>query len=270
MVLSLLLATCLGCVTRGTYDELLSQNEQVAAERDRLNGEVARLQIERESFETQYLEAQEAYEDERIAREGIAAERARIADQATRLDRDLGAERIARMEAAKALALRETQIASMQSTYNELVSDLESEVTSGQIEIQRLREGLRLNVSDEILFASGSAKLDTKGRDVLVRVAARLKDLEDTVTVRGHTDNLAIRGALAKIYPSNWELAAARAASVVRIFEAEGISGNRLAVVSIGPNEPIAPNDTPENRALNRRIEIRLEPRRPTDSASTN
>jgi chemotaxis protein MotB len=257
-------------VTRGTYDELQTQNEQVVAERDRLNGEVKRLKLERDSFEKQYIDAQNAYEDERIARNDLEQQLSQTENKAKRLDHDLGAERIARMEAAEALALKETQIAAMQSTYDELVGDLESEVSSGQIEIQRLREGLRLNVSDEVLFASGSAKLDRPGREVLVKVAGRLKELEDMVTVRGHTDNLPIRGSLAKIYPSNWELAAARAASVVRLLQDQGISGDRLLVVSVGPNEPIAPNDTPANRARNRRIEIRLEPRPKAESAPKN
>ena len=127
-------------------------------------------------------------------------------------------------------------------------------------EIERLREGLRLNVSDEVLFASGSAELDSVGRRVLVKVAGQLKELEDFIEVRGHTDDRGIRGALAKRYPTNWELAAARAARVVRLLEDHGIPGGRLAVISLGPNVPIAPNDTVANRRMNRRIEIRLVP----------
>ena len=156
----------------------------------------------------------------------------------------------------------------MQSTYDELVTDLESEVSSGQIEIQRLRDGLRLNVSDDVLFASGSAELDQIGREVLVKVAGRLKELGDFIEVRGHTDDRRIRGNLAKRFPSNWELAAARAARVVRLLEQQGVPGDRLAAVSLGPNDPIATNDSPENRARNRRIEIRLEPRSAPDPNS--
>jgi chemotaxis protein MotB len=115
-------------------------------------------------------------------------------------------------------------------------------------------------MSDDVIFASGSAELDRIGREVLAKVAGQLKVLDDFVEVRGHTDDRQIRGSLAKQFPSNWELAAARAARVVRLLEEQGIPGDRLAVVSVGPNEPIVPNDTPDNRALNRRIEIRLEP----------
>jgi chemotaxis protein MotB len=233
----------------------------VARERDRLTEQVERLQIERDSLQEQYYSAQESYEDERVTRTALAEDLSEIERKAAELDRRLEAERIARREAAEALARREAEIAAMQSTYDAMVADLEAEVSSGQIEIERLREGLRLNVADEVLFASGSAELDRVGREVLEKVAGQLKSLRDFVEVRGHTDDRRIRGSLARVYPSNWELAAARAARVVRLLESEGVPSDRLAVVSLGPNDPVAPNDTPENRALNRRIEIRLEPR---------
>jgi chemotaxis protein MotB len=257
-----------GCVTKTSYDELQAQHDDLSGKRDDLAAQVERLEIERNSYEQEFLNAQESFEDERVTRTTLAENLARIEKQATQLDRDLEAERIARMTAAEALALREAEIAAMQGTYDELVSDLESEVSSGQIEIERLREGLRLNVSDDVLFASGSARLDKIGRDVLVKVAARLKELNDFVEVRGHTDDRKIRGDLAKIYPSNWELAAARAARVVRLLEEQGVPGDQLAVVSLGPNDPVASNDTPEDRARNRRIEIRLEPRPPAPAST--
>lgn len=249
-----------GCVARSAYDSLNDEHVSLEKERERLAYEVLRLTIERDSLEEQWVEAQESYEDERVTRTTLASNLASQKERADRLDQNLDAERLAHLQAATALAAREAVISSMQSTYDELVTDLESEVSSGQIEIERLREGLRLNVSDEVLFASGSAELDSVGRRVLVKVAGQLKDLEDFIEVRGHTDDRGIRGALAKRYPTNWELAAARAARVVRLLEDHGIPGGRLAVISLGPNVPIAPNDTVANRRMNRRIEIRLVP----------
>ncbi len=252
-LLSLSVVVHAGCVTQAVFDEVSQAREVLAAEAER-------LRIERDSLEAQYYEAQEAYEDERIVRADLTSRLAEVERRASELDEDLAAEQKARATASVALEAREAQISSMQSTYDELVTDLESEVSSGQIEIERLREGLRLNVSDEVLFATGSAKLDSIGRDVLVKVAGQLKGLSDFIEVRGHTDDRAIRGSLAKRYPSNWELAAARAARVVRLLEAQGVAASRLAVVSLGANDPVVENDTPENRALNRRIEIRLLP----------
>ncbi len=249
-----------GCVTRSAFDQLETEFEELSAAHGKLTTRADRLAIERDSLEDQFLDAQESYEDERVARTSLATNYDQVTKKAVKLDSALDEERRARLAAAQALAAREAEIASMTSTYDELVGDLESEVASGEIEIELLREGLRLNVSDDVLFASGSAELDRSGRNVLVKLAGRLTSLTDFIEVRGHTDNRAIRGSLAKQYPSNWELAAARASSVVRLLEETGVPGDRLAVVSYGPNEPVAPNDTAANRALNRRIEIRLQP----------
>ena len=252
-----------GCVTQGRYDALNGRYEKLDRERVALESQVERLRLERQSLEAQYVEAQESYEDEREARSSLETNLQKVQREASRLDENLDAERLARMEAAAALAKREAELAKMQSTYDDLVTDLEAEVASGQIEIQRLREGLRLNVSDEVLFASGSAELDEKGRKVLVKVAKQLKSLHDRIQVRGHTDDRRIGGALAQRYPTNWELAAARAARVVRLLEERGIDPKKLSAVSLGPNAPVAPNDSAENRARNRRIEILLIPERP-------
>jgi chemotaxis protein MotB len=250
-----------GCVTRTAYDRLDDRYDALDRERDALQVQVERLTIERSSLEAQYVEAQESYEDEREARDALEGNLAKVQRQASQLDENLDAERLARMEAAAALAKREHELAKMQSTYDGLVSDLESEVSAGQIEIQRLREGLRLNVSDEVLFASGSAELDARGQEVLIKVAAQLVPLQDAIHVRGHTDDRKIGGALAQRFPTNWELAAARAARVVRLLETKGVSPKRLSAISLGPNDPVAPNDSAENRARNRRIEILLIPK---------
>lgn len=250
-----------GCVAKTAFDSVAAERDRLQRERDALAENVERLQIERDSLEEQFVEAQESYEDERVVRASLASNLERVQQQADTLDRDLGAERDAHLRIATELAAREAQLAAMQSTYDGLVTDLESEVSAGQIEIERLREGLRLNVSDEVLFASGSANLDAIGQEVLVKVAQQIKGLDDYVEVRGHTDDRRIRGSLAQRFPTNWELAAARAARVVRLLESQGVPGDRLAAVSLGPNEPIVPNDSAENRAFNRRIEIRLLPR---------
>lgn len=243
-----------GCVSASVHRE-------VSNERDDFAAELKRLRIERDSLEEQYLNAQESYEDERVTRSELATDLAKTERRATALDQSLAEERDARIKAAAELAARKAEIAKIQSTYDSLVTDLESEVSAGQIEIQRLKEGLRLNVSDDVLFSSGSSELDQIGRDVLIKVAGQIRNLRDFVEVRGHTDNIKISGSLARRYPSNWELAAARAARVVRLFEAQGIPGDRLVAVSLGENDPVVENDTPRNRALNRRIEIRLLPK---------
>ncbi len=115
-------------------------------------------------------------------------------------------------------------------------------------------------MAQEILFATGSARLNSAGRSVISTVAARLDELTHRVEVQGHTDDVPIKGALALRYPTNWELAAARASEVVRLLERKGIRPGRMTAVSFGEHRPVVANDSPEHRAQNRRIEIRLLP----------
>ena len=77
--------------------------------------------------------------------------------------------------------------------------------------------------------------------------------MSNPVLIEGHTDDQAIRSAQ---FPSNWELSSARASTVARFFEAEGIKGKQLQVIGYGPFNPRFRNDTPEKRALNRRVDV--------------
>jgi chemotaxis protein MotB len=153
---------------------------------------------------------------------------------------------------------RNQEFQALTGTYDGLVEDLESEVSAGRIQIEQLKEGVRLNLPQEVLFPLGSSKLAPEGEAVLHKVAGSINTNEYRVEVQGHTDNLGIHGALAQRYPTNWELAGARAARVVRLLEEGGVNPNRLTAVSMGAHQPVASNDSEEGRALNRRIEIRL------------
>src|SRR5882724_4767627 len=148
----------------------------------------------------------------------------------------------------------------LKATYDGLVKNLQKELKSGQIEVTQLRDGLRVNVAQDILFDSGSAALDRSGTVVLSKVATQLKKSSHQILVIGHTDDKPIRPTLAKQYPTNWELAGARAASVVRLFADSGLSSKRLLAVSVADIQPVTSNQTEEGRARNRRIEIRLRP----------
>jgi chemotaxis protein MotB len=148
----------------------------------------------------------------------------------------------------------------MQATYTKMLGTLEGEVNSGKVQIEQMRDGINLSLAQEILFPSGSANLDKQGRELLLRVAGDLKDAPSQVNVIGHTDNQKIGASLASRYPTNWELGAARATQIVRLFEQAGITKDRLAAVSFSDGHPRESNETPDGRAKNRRIEIRLRP----------
>ncbi len=146
----------------------------------------------------------------------------------------------------------------MKRTYGELVRELQAEVEAGQITIHEIVDGIRLGVSDDLLFGSGATTLDAKATSLLGRVAQQIADEDAIVFVEGHTDNVQVGRSLKARYPTNWELAGARAALVVRALSEGGVDPQRLRAVSRGPFAPVAPNDTAENRARNRRTEIIL------------
>ena len=131
------------------------------------------------------------------------------------------------------------------------------EALRGQREVQIV--GDRFVFQSEVLFPSGSAKLQESGEKQLASVAQRLveiarsipKDINWVLQVDGHTDNKAIASAQ---YPSNWELSAARAIAVVKFLHSEGIPNDRLVAAGYGEYQPLSSTDT----ARNRRIELKL------------
>lgn len=180
-------------------------------------------------------------------------------------DRDALAEQAAvlkaeRDELSAGLVAAEAEKTAMEGTYAELVSELQSEVAMGQVEVQQMRDGIRLNVAQDLLFGSGAVTLGDSGRELIVRVADQIKDEPALITVEGHTDDVAVGPALKQRFPTNWELAGARAASVVRLLSESGVDPARMRAVSRGPFAPLASNETEEGRAKNRRTEIILRP----------
>jgi len=122
-----------------------------------------------------------------------------------------------------------------------------------KIEIVPVKEGISLRVPGKILFDLGKAELKLEAKKILNRVVPVLKKYQYPVRVEGHTDNLPIH---TERFPSNWELSAARAISVVKYLEEKGMDKQLLSAVGYGEYRPLFPNDTPEQRARNRRVEI--------------
>ncbi len=104
-------------------------------------------------------------------------------------------------------------------------------------------------------FASGSDQLRKEYQPLLAKIAQELKNGSSRVEVIGHTDNQPLFTAR---FPSNWDLSNARAKSVASALDRYGSLGERLTFKGRAENDPIAPNDTPEHRALNRRVDIHI------------
>ncbi len=126
-------------------------------------------------------------------------------------------------------------------------------IDTDQIKVRRTDKWIEVEISSKILFQSGGALLQYEAVPVLVDLARILKEFPNSVRVEGFTDNLPIS---TETFPSNWELSAARAASVVHLFTDEGVDPRRLAAIGYGEYRPIADNSTPEGRIRNRRVVV--------------
>lgn len=139
----------------------------------------------------------------------------------------------------------------------------EEGLTSG-VEVEMRDDGIAIILSDRSLFASGRAELGVQAQKTLDKVAELLRRNDNVVRVEGHTDDVATNNPA---YPTNWELSTARALTVVKYLVDEGdIAPDRLSAIGFSQYQPRLPNDSPENRATNRRCEIILVYAREGDS----
>ena len=138
------------------------------------------------------------------------------------------------------------------STQPELVGPLLT-----QLKIKRDERGTVITLANDLLFNPGQAELSPQAREAINKVAELVRYGDQVVSVEGHTDNLKPGGG--KGFSDNWDLSLARALAVMdQLIKVGGLRESRMRVAALGDTRPIAPNDTPQNRALNRRTEIVL------------
>jgi chemotaxis protein MotB len=155
---------------------------------------------------------------------------------------------------------QQAELNRLQEQEQKLSRMLEKEIAKGDIRIKKMHDRIIINIDDRISFDSGSDTLKPQVSDALGKISDILNDYpENRVVVEGHTDNIPIRTARFK---DNWELSTARALSVLHfLLERSKISPERFSVGGYGEYRPTVPNNTPENRSLNRRVDIVLIPR---------
>ena len=228
-------AVLTGCVTASKYNQL---EESSAAERDRLQGEIGALHSRLADLQKE--------------KDRADAEIAALNDRLAQLGE----------ETEKLSAEKDEEIQRLKGTYEDLVKDLKGGIEKGEIKVTQMQNRLSVNLVEKILFDSGRADVNPKGKAVLKKVGNILKGVRDKeIRIEGYTDNVPIGGALKERFPSNWELSTERALHVLRFLQEEtGVDGSKLSAVGYGEYHPIAANDTPEHRAQNRRIEIVLVP----------
>ena len=123
-----------------------------------------------------------------------------------------------------------------------------------EIYLAFLGEGLIMRLSEHALFDQGSADISAEALPLLDKIGAIISKTAYLIRIEGHTDNLPIH---TELFPSNWELSTARAVNVLRYFiKNHNIDPQRLAAEGFGEFHPLVANDSPENRAKNRRVEI--------------
>ena len=140
---------------------------------------------------------------------------------------------------------------------SELVENLDKEIEDGLLEIVIEDEQLLIRINEQGSFGSGRAKLQRSFKPVLSKLAKVLNKSKGNIMVAGHTDNIPIRTGQ---FPSNWVLSAARAASVVHQLTHTGLKDeNRIQIRAYADTHPLVDNNSPANRAKNRRIEINID-----------
>jgi len=141
----------------------------------------------------------------------------------------------------------EAQAREMRATFRQDIDD-------GRLLIRQEGSNVVIQLLEKDSFPSGSAALEAGSLDTLARVGALVANTRGAITVSGHTDNVPLRAGSS--YRSNWELSAARAASVAHELLAAGLDPKRLMVSGHADTQPRVANDTAANRALNRRVDI--------------
>ncbi len=261
-----------GCVKKSTHERTMDQlsgartrvqelEEAMAAElrrRDdresRLRGQIESLQREIDRLieelgeaRRETLRTQEQLTEARLESQRLEALLGARGAEALRLQ--------ARLDQLSAI---EAEIRERNRIYEEVLGRFRSLIDAGRLSVSIARGRMVINLPQDILFASGSADLGGEGRQTLSEVARVLAAINDrSFQVEGHTDNVPISTTQ---FPSNWELSAARALSVVKLLVGEGVPPEMISGAAHGEFHPVATNETPEGRRLNRRIEIVMLP----------
>jgi chemotaxis protein MotB len=140
----------------------------------------------------------------------------------------------------------------MASTLLDVMAPL---VKEGKVRVTQSRRGVSIEINANVLFEPGRAELQPGSLTVLRAVADKLRNEPFNLEITGHTDLLPISNS---VFASNWELSAVRATSVVRLLAENGIAPERMLAIGREASKPIAPNNTPEGRSRNRRVELMI------------
>lgn len=229
-----------GCVSASKHKELQQEHDQFAATIKGLN--------EKSQEQSAQIDEQKRWITELESKIGKnTTDRAKLEANLAETRKALEESKQRRLESEKRIA-----------EYTDLVRRFQSLVDSGRLSVKIVDGRMVVALSSDVLFPSGSSRLSAEGQTAIKEVAQLLSTIPSRkYQVEGHTDNIPIR---TQQFPSNWELASARALTVVRGMLEAGMPADRVSAASFGDTKPAQSNETPEGRKANRRIEIVIVP----------
>ncbi|MEM6931701.1 MAG: OmpA family protein [Myxococcota bacterium] len=250
-LVALLTAAATGCVGKKKFDALQSQLDTTRAE----------LRTELEASKANATSLSDALDDEKAAAADLGKQIVDLEEKNAELVKDRSKLDASVTEMADALRdLKERKEASDAriAEFQSLLTKFADLIDAGRLTVKIVEGRMVVELASDILFESGKAELSDEGQTSLVDVGKVLAEIEDRYfQVEGHTDNVPIK---TDRFPSNWELGAARAITVVRTLHEGGISMERLSAASFADNRPVSSNETKDSRGKNRRIEIVVVP----------
>ncbi|MDR1935830.1 MAG: flagellar motor protein MotD [Candidatus Accumulibacter sp.] len=162
------------------------------------------------------------------------------------------------LAARQAEAERQKRREKMRSVARELLEAMAPLIEEGKVRVIETERGVTIEINDSILFAAGQAILNPLSSRAMRAVAQVLAPTDFPITIEGHTDNTPIHTPQ---FPSNWELSAVRATTVLRLFIESGVPPDRLTAIGYADTRPVEPNLLAEGRARNRRVTILIDSR---------
>lgn len=150
----------------------------------------------------------------------------------------------------------------MKNVADDIMNALQPLVAQGKVRLLETSRGVTIEINDSILFPAGQARLQPASTVAMAAIAEVLASTDFPITIEGHTDNIPISTPQ---FPSNWELSAMRATTVLRLFNDNGVGAERLTAIGYGDTRPVETNTTPEGRARNRRVSILIDSNRPEE-----
>jgi chemotaxis protein MotB len=214
--------------------------DQLSRQLDTLSGEHEKLQ---ERFKV--VAGENAALNERLRQMGMSME-----------DSKRSMQQLNKM--VEELRARERQAQARLATFQNMLEKFSKMIESGKLRVRIVRNRMVVELAENILFDSGKENLKPEGQEALSEVATVLASIKERdFQIAGHTDNIPIKS---RRFPSNWELSTARAVTVTRFLAEKGVPALRLSAAGYADTQPVESNDTPEGRAMYRRIEIVLMP----------